>query len=162
MITMIINNNDIGNNKQIAAPQADITHLTEAHLEARLTEEACSEPRADAECSSTRSTRRHSVDTVSTYLSHESKDSLQVNLDTLDRHPEARRTNNFSEIKVPKWRPPQPDDESRTDAMDQRHQDVSRWRRLSPDDDDGSYGLQALNRNLTPIIASSQAVNPTM
>ncbi|XP_045773381.1 protein deltex [Maniola jurtina] len=31
----------------------------------------------DTECSSTRSGRRHSVDTVSTYLSHESKESLQ-------------------------------------------------------------------------------------
>ncbi|XP_052741561.1 protein deltex isoform X2 [Bicyclus anynana] len=31
----------------------------------------------DTECASTRSGRRHSVDTVSTYLSHESKESLQ-------------------------------------------------------------------------------------
>ncbi|KAF9423789.1 hypothetical protein HW555_000847 [Spodoptera exigua] len=38
---------------------------------------ASGERAADTDCSSTRSGRRHSVDTVSTYLSHESKDSLQ-------------------------------------------------------------------------------------
>ncbi|KAL0882778.1 hypothetical protein ABMA27_016327 [Loxostege sticticalis] len=45
----------------------------------RLQEAVLVEPRqcGEAECGSTRSGRRHSVDTVSTYLSHESKDSLQ-------------------------------------------------------------------------------------
>ncbi|XP_046965613.1 protein deltex [Vanessa cardui] len=38
---------------------------------------AAAERHTDTESSSTRSARRHSVDTVSTYLSHESKDSLQ-------------------------------------------------------------------------------------
>ncbi|XP_045536621.1 protein deltex [Papilio machaon] len=37
----------------------------------------CSAEESRDECGSTRSGRRHSVDTVSTYLSHESKDSLQ-------------------------------------------------------------------------------------
>lgn len=46
--------------------------------EAKHREEAQDEPRTDTECGSTRSGRRHSVDTVSTYLSHESKESLQV------------------------------------------------------------------------------------
>ncbi|CAB3261881.1 unnamed protein product [Arctia plantaginis] len=45
--------------------------------EVKHKEEVQEEPRTDTECSSTRSGRRHSVDTVSTYLSHESKESLQ-------------------------------------------------------------------------------------
>ncbi|XP_045448152.1 protein deltex [Melitaea cinxia] len=41
-------------------------------------QQRCEEQRhTDTESSSTRSARRHSVDTVSTYLSHESKESLQ-------------------------------------------------------------------------------------
>ncbi|XP_075977891.1 deltex E3 ubiquitin ligase [Anticarsia gemmatalis] len=46
-------------------------------LETKHKEEPQEEQRTDTECSSTRSGRRHSVDTVSTYLSHESKESLQ-------------------------------------------------------------------------------------
>ncbi|XP_026739245.1 protein deltex [Trichoplusia ni] len=47
-------------------------------VESKLKEELADEQRhTDTECSSTRSGRRHSVDTVSTYLSHESKESLQ-------------------------------------------------------------------------------------
>lgn len=47
-------------------------------LASKHKEEVAEEQRTDTECSgSTRSGRRHSVDTVSTYLSHESKESLQ-------------------------------------------------------------------------------------
>ncbi|CAH0585409.1 unnamed protein product [Chrysodeixis includens] len=47
-------------------------------VESKLKDELVDEQRhTDTECSSTRSGRRHSVDTVSTYLSHESKESLQ-------------------------------------------------------------------------------------
>ncbi|KAJ8722355.1 hypothetical protein PYW08_004757 [Mythimna loreyi] len=56
------------NNKQPAAVVDSNKHKEELAEEQRQT---------DTECSSTRSGRRHSVDTVSTYLSHESKESLQ-------------------------------------------------------------------------------------
>lgn len=52
---------------------------TPTAVESKHKEELAEEQRqTDTECSSTRSGRRHSVDTVSTYLSHESKESLQV------------------------------------------------------------------------------------
>ncbi|XP_063825995.1 LOW QUALITY PROTEIN: protein deltex [Ostrinia nubilalis] len=52
-------------------PAAPVEH--KAPRDSAAEQKQCGEP----ECGSTRSGRRHSVDTVSTYLSHESKDSLQ-------------------------------------------------------------------------------------
>ncbi|XP_053609625.1 protein deltex [Plodia interpunctella] len=53
-------------------------HPCQAEAKHRALEsETSEEPRTDTESGSTRSGRRHSVDTVSTYLSHESKESLQ-------------------------------------------------------------------------------------
>ncbi|XP_049694070.2 protein deltex isoform X1 [Helicoverpa armigera] len=62
------NLNIFGHNNKQSPPAASSTHSEELSEEQRHT---------DTECSSTRSGRRHSVDTVSTYLSHESKESLQ-------------------------------------------------------------------------------------
>ncbi|CAH0715209.1 unnamed protein product, partial [Brenthis ino] len=65
------NLNIFSNNSKSAAAAAAVAAAAAA-------EERQEEQRhTDTECGSTRSTRRHSVDTVSTYLSHESKESLQ-------------------------------------------------------------------------------------
>nr|XP_026486505.1 protein deltex [Vanessa tameamea] len=74
----ILHNLNIFSNNSKAAAAAAAEHEREREREHEREREREHEQRhTDTESSSTRSARRHSVDTVSTYLSHESKDSLQ-------------------------------------------------------------------------------------